>query len=58
MDEGLLKMEEKDLEIVLKLMEENGLMEILADCRKQGVDPRDIVRDLIRKSEELEEMSW
>jgi hypothetical protein len=51
-------MEEKDLEIVLKLMEENGLMEILADCRKQGVDPRDIVRDLIKKSEELEEMSW
>ncbi|OPY89336.1 MAG: hypothetical protein A4E72_01138 [Syntrophus sp. PtaU1.Bin208] len=48
-------MEEEDMEIVLKLLEENGLMEILADCKKQGVDPKDIVRDLIARSEELEE---
>ncbi|SEM38944.1 hypothetical protein SAMN04489760_11314 [Syntrophus gentianae] len=48
-------MEEEELEIVLKLLEENGLMEALADCKKQGVDPKDIVRDLIAKSEELEE---
>ncbi len=48
-------MEEEELEIVLKLLEENGLMEALADCKKQGVDPKDIVRDLIARSEELEE---
>jgi hypothetical protein len=48
-------MDNEDLEVVLKLLEENGLMETLADCRKQGVDPRDIVRDLIARSEELEE---
>jgi capsid protein len=51
-------MKEEDLEMVLKLMEENGLMEILADCRKQGVDPKDIVRKLIAESEELEGMGW
>ena len=51
-------MDKEDLEVVLKLLEENGLMEALADCGKQGVDPREIVCDLIAKSEELEEMEW
>lgn len=51
-------MEKEELELVLTLMEENGLMEVLADCRKQGVDPKDIVRDLIARSEELEEFGW
>ncbi|OPY14590.1 MAG: hypothetical protein A4E70_01271 [Syntrophus sp. PtaU1.Bin005] len=51
-------MDKEDLEVVLKLLEENGLMEALADCRKQGIDPREIVCDLIAKSEELEEMEW
>jgi len=51
-------MEKEELEMVLTLMEENGLMEALADCRKQGVDPKDIVRELIARSEELEEPVW
>ena len=51
-------MQEEELEMVLKLMEENGLMEVLADCKKQGYDPRDIVRDLIARSEELEDLGW
>ncbi|HEX2956820.1 MAG TPA: hypothetical protein VHO70_08305 [Chitinispirillaceae bacterium] len=51
-------MEKEELEMVLKLMEENGLMEVLADCKKQGYDPKDIVRDLIAKSEELEYPGW
>jgi hypothetical protein len=51
-------MEQEELEAVLKLLEENGLLEALADCRKQGVDPKDIVRELIARSEELEESAW
>jgi len=33
-------------------------MEALAECKKQGVDPKDIVRELIARSEELEEFEW
>lgn len=51
-------MEKEELEAVLALLEENGLMEILADCKKQGIDPKDIVRDLIARSEELEDPGW
>ncbi|OPY18585.1 hypothetical protein [Syntrophus aciditrophicus] len=51
-------MKEEELEIILKLLEENGLMENLADCRKQGIDPKDIVREMIARSEEMEEFGW
>jgi len=51
-------MDKEDLEVVLKLLEENGLMEVLADCKKQGIDPKDIIRDLIARSEELEDPGW
>jgi len=51
-------MEKEELEMVLTLLEENGLMEALAECKKQGVDPKDIVRELIARSEELEEFEW
>ena len=51
-------MKEEDMEMILKLMEENGLMEALADCKKQGYDPKEIVRDLIANSEDLEAPEW
>jgi len=50
--------DKEELEEVLTLLEENGLMEALADCKKQGVDPKDIVRELIARSEELEDPGW
>jgi len=52
------EMEKEELEMVLKLLEENGLLESLADCRKQGYEPREILRDLIERSEELEDAGW
>lgn len=51
-------MEKEELETVLKLLEENGLLESLADCIKQGYEPREILRDLIERSEELEDAEW
>jgi len=55
---GGVAMEKEELEVVLTLLEENGLMDALAECRKQGVDPKDIVRELIARSEEMEEPLW